>query len=142
MGAKRPLNGTSKVNTHTDKQTDIWTFRLIESIGPEGRCFENCYSKTVTAGDLEFLDNVHHPSVSSVACHVSNSICHITCHGLHDIITPKLVMLRLKFFEIMFTTRVCVLCPFTKSLLFQRNRLTCSGNPSFKSCLEVKAQQR
>ena len=20
---------------------DIWTFRLIESIGPEGRCFEN-----------------------------------------------------------------------------------------------------
>ena len=25
----------------TDKQTNIWTFRLIESIGPEGRCFEN-----------------------------------------------------------------------------------------------------
>ena len=24
-----------------DKQTNIWTFRLIESIGPEGRCFEN-----------------------------------------------------------------------------------------------------
>ena len=49
MGAKRPLNGTSKVNTQTDRQTNrktdrqtnIWTFRLIESIGPEGRCFEN-----------------------------------------------------------------------------------------------------
>ena len=25
----------------TNTQTDIWTFRLIESIGPEGRCFEN-----------------------------------------------------------------------------------------------------
>ena len=41
VGAKRPLNGTSKVNTQTNKQTDIWTFRLIESIGPEGPCFEN-----------------------------------------------------------------------------------------------------
>ena len=41
MGAKRRLIGTSKVNTHTTKQTNIWTFRLIESIGPEGRCLEN-----------------------------------------------------------------------------------------------------
>ena len=45
VGAKRPLNGTSKVNrqTHrrTHKHTDRRTFRLIESIGPEGRCFEN-----------------------------------------------------------------------------------------------------
>ena len=43
VGAKRRLNGTSKVNTHTQThtQTHIWTFRLIESIGPEGRCFEN-----------------------------------------------------------------------------------------------------
>ena len=36
VGAKRGLNGTSKVNTHTDTQThrhtDIWPFRLIESI--------------------------------------------------------------------------------------------------------------
>ena len=40
MGAKRLLNGTSKVNTQTDKQTHIWTFRHIECIGPEGRCFE------------------------------------------------------------------------------------------------------
>ena len=43
--AKRPLNGTSKVNRQTDtqkdKQTQIGTFRLIESIGPKGRCFEN-----------------------------------------------------------------------------------------------------
>ena len=36
VGAKRPLNGTSKVNRQTDTQTDRQTFRLIESIGPEG----------------------------------------------------------------------------------------------------------
>ena len=45
VGAKSSLNGTSKVNTrtdrHTDRQTDRRTNRLIESIGPEGRCFEN-----------------------------------------------------------------------------------------------------
>ena len=41
MGAKRPLNSTSKVNRHTNTQTDIWTNRLIESIGQEGQCFEN-----------------------------------------------------------------------------------------------------
>ena len=28
-------------HTHTHKHTNIWTFRLIESIGPEGQCFEN-----------------------------------------------------------------------------------------------------
>ena len=32
--------------------------------------------------------------------------------------------------------------PFTKPPLFQRNRLTGSGNPTFESCVEVKAQQR
>ena len=37
---------------------------------------------------------------------------------------------------------VCVSCSFTKSPLFQRNRFTCSGNPSLESCVEVKAQQR
>ena len=42
VGAKRRLNGTSKKNTHMDGQTDRRTFRLIESIGPDGRCFENC----------------------------------------------------------------------------------------------------
>ena len=45
VGAKRPLNGTSKVNRRTDRrtnrQTDGRTNRLIESIGPKGRCFEN-----------------------------------------------------------------------------------------------------
>ena len=41
VGAKRRLNGTSKVNRQTDGQTDGRTLRLIESIGPEGRCFEN-----------------------------------------------------------------------------------------------------
>ena len=40
VGAKRLLNGTSKVNRQTHRQTHRRTFRLIESIGPEGRCFE------------------------------------------------------------------------------------------------------
>ena len=49
MGAKRRLNCTSKseqthtqtdIQTQTQTKTDIWTFRLIESIGPEGRFFE------------------------------------------------------------------------------------------------------
>ena len=47
MGAKRRLNGTSK-SEHTDTDTNIWTFRLIESIGPEGRCFENIISQKKT----------------------------------------------------------------------------------------------
>ena len=41
VGAKRRLNGTSKVKRRTDTRTDTQTFRPIESIGPEGRCFEN-----------------------------------------------------------------------------------------------------
>ena len=32
--------------------------------------------------------------------------------------------------------------PFTKPPLFQRNRLTGSGNPLFESCVEGKAQKR
>ena len=55
-GGKRPLNGTSKVNRQTDRQTDkptnIWTFRLIESIGPEGRCFENFIIKQSNNGNI------------------------------------------------------------------------------------------
>ena len=54
-GAKRRLNGTSKKNRRTDGQrdrrthtrTDGRTFRLIESIGPEGRCFENKKSEKI-----------------------------------------------------------------------------------------------
>ena len=50
VGAKRRLNGTSKVNTQTDgqtdRQTDRRTNRHIKSVGPEGRCFEN-WDKTV-----------------------------------------------------------------------------------------------
>ena len=29
-----------KTDRQTDRQTHIWTNRLLESIGPEGRCFE------------------------------------------------------------------------------------------------------
>ena len=46
VGAKRRLNGFSKVNTRTnrrtDRQTDRRTFQLIGSTDPEGRCFEKC----------------------------------------------------------------------------------------------------
>ena len=48
VGAKRRLNGTSKVNRRTNGQTDGRTFRLIESIGPEGRCFENTQIQNLT----------------------------------------------------------------------------------------------
>ena len=40
LGAKRLLN-SEQTDRQTHKHTHIWTFRLIESIGPEGRCFEN-----------------------------------------------------------------------------------------------------
>ena len=43
--AKRHLSGNLKVNTqtdrHTDRRTDGRKNRLIESIDPKGRCFEN-----------------------------------------------------------------------------------------------------
>ena len=59
VGAERPLNGTSKVNRHTDgltdtqtdRRTDRRTFWLIESIGPEGRCFEN-YLGSISRCDI------------------------------------------------------------------------------------------
>ena len=41
VGAKRHLKGTPKMNRQTDKQTHGQTFWLIESITPEGQCFEN-----------------------------------------------------------------------------------------------------
>ena len=41
VGAKKRLNGTTKVNGQTDKQTDRRTFRPIESIALEGQCLEN-----------------------------------------------------------------------------------------------------
>ena len=42
VGAKRPLNSTSR-SEHTHRQTHGRTNRLIESIGPEARCFENTF---------------------------------------------------------------------------------------------------
>ena len=41
VGAKRHLNVTSKVNRRTNRRLNRQTFRLIESSGAEGRCFEN-----------------------------------------------------------------------------------------------------
>ena len=42
-GAKRPLNGVRKCDGQPYKHTNIQTFQLVESIGPEGPCFENIY---------------------------------------------------------------------------------------------------
>ena len=63
MGAKRPLNGTSKVNTRTDRHTHRRTFRLIESIGPEGRCFANTGLRDnsnyiLPLNSLDYLENL------------------------------------------------------------------------------------
>ena len=41
VGAKRRLNGTSKVKRRTNRKTHGQTFRLIESISSEDRCFKN-----------------------------------------------------------------------------------------------------
>ena len=37
----KPYLKIEQTDRQTHTQTHIWTFRLIESIGPEGRCFEN-----------------------------------------------------------------------------------------------------
>ena len=63
LGAKIPLNGTSKseqTDKDTDRQTHIWTFRLIESIGPEGQCFENKpFTRRTEWGKKEWYLLVH-----------------------------------------------------------------------------------
>ena len=41
VGAKRHLNGTLKVDSHSDTQTHRRTNQLLENIGPGGRCFES-----------------------------------------------------------------------------------------------------
>ena len=43
VGSKRPLNRYLK-SEQTNGQTDRRTNRLIESIGPEGQCFENLFN--------------------------------------------------------------------------------------------------
>ena len=80
VGAKRPLNGTSR-SEHTDRHTDRRTFWLIESIGPEGRCFENHYSKIIRARKLKFKENVHLPlCVTLLKSHVTFHVSHVTYH--------------------------------------------------------------
>ena len=73
VGAKRRLNGTSKVNTRTDRrtdrQTDRWTNRLTETIGPEGRCFEKIYFLTGTCPNpycVHFNPWKRRPSLGSI----------------------------------------------------------------------------
>ena len=53
----------------TDRQTNIWTFRLIESIGPEGRCFENGFKvdgRNLRLGAVKYLQNI--TNVTSSGC--------------------------------------------------------------------------
>ena len=74
--AKRPLNGTSKVNRQTDGRTDRRTFRLIESIGQEGQCFE----KQCTT---EQYSGVQCNTVQNSAVHCSANQCTtFKCSGL------------------------------------------------------------
>ena len=49
--------------------------------------------------------------------------------------TNKIIALGLR-------SSIVPLVTITKPPLFRRNRLTGSGNPTFESCVEVKAQQR
>ena len=48
VGAKGPLNGVGKCDGQTDRQTNILTIQIIESIGPEGRYFENSLTQETT----------------------------------------------------------------------------------------------
>ena len=43
---KRYLNSEQ---THRHTHTHIWTNRLIDSIGPEGRCFENMFENGIVS---------------------------------------------------------------------------------------------
>ena len=59
MGGKKTVKRylkSEQTDKQTNRQTDIWTFRLIERIGPEGRCFENFYLDTkIYFPELKFL---------------------------------------------------------------------------------------
>ena len=55
VGAKRRLNGISKVKRRTDRLTDRRTSQLIESISPEGRCFEKVGTKLFWKCGLRIL---------------------------------------------------------------------------------------
>ena len=48
---------SEQTDKQTDRQTHIWTFRLIESIGPEGRCFENSQPLTINKQPYNFAIN-------------------------------------------------------------------------------------
>ena len=58
VGRKRRLNCSSKVNTWTNRWTNRRTFWLIESIGPEGRCFKNLLWKNVTLAKQNWITNL------------------------------------------------------------------------------------
>ena len=50
----------------TDKQTDGRTFQLIESIGPEGRCFENVYYLLCCFPQIDFFIDLFRDLYNSV----------------------------------------------------------------------------
>ena len=53
-------------NGRTDRQTDRRTFRLIESIGPEGRCFEN-HCRLISSIITQLLGNTHILAYKSIS---------------------------------------------------------------------------
>ena len=74
----------------TDRQTNIQTFQLIESIGPEGRCFEKCYRIFRIEGDLSPLGGVNYPWVTftvemlDVTLHFLRGLQHSTGTTFHS----------------------------------------------------------
>ena len=72
VGAIRRLNGTSKVNRQTHRPTDRRTFQLIESIGPEGRCFENILLKPTHLNyPTWFVTAIKLSQGTSISIHIS-----------------------------------------------------------------------
>ena len=93
VGAKRPLNGTSK-SEQTDRHTNTRTNRLIESIGPNGRCFEK--KKKIVIPDTG------HPTPDT--WHLTPDTWHLTRDMRHLTFTQKFSFLALsvragKWFE-------------------------------------------
>ena len=120
-GGKKTLKCYLK-SEHTNRQTNTRThrrtFRLIESIGPEGQCFGKKIDLGTVGGVLKvllvlmlFAGHWCHPlcvtwHMSCVKCHMSGVRCHIsgvTCYISHVTCNSQAVKAREMKFEIRFT---------------------------------------
>ena len=61
---------SEQTNRQTDIHTNIWTFRLIESIGPEGLCFEKLLIQETTLMYCQGVGNSAHVQAASAATNV------------------------------------------------------------------------